>query len=341
MKRIMIVIGISALVCISLGCEKSTTEEQGDGQWTTYTTSNGLPYNEVGAIAFGPDGELWCVLVHPEGGGIAHFDGNTWKHYMNKDGLGSDFVIWSEHALTLSSDGNLWVATFGGGVSRFDGETWTTYTTADGLLSDNVTEVAIAPNGDLWCIHPGEQDGGISHFDGETWAVITPGDIGVTSCQLMSITFGPDNALWAIGSHVLRYRDESWTNFSTQTGMEFAFYIDIGPDGKTWIGAEGNGVSCFDGSAWTHYSLEDMGAKGSGGLMPLAVDSENVLWVGVSDKNEENDEVLRFDGKSWTKFAPENGPALKKVYSIIVGPDNTIWFGTEYGLFCYQPADGK
>ena len=335
MKRKMLVIGIFTLVFFSLGCEKSSAQEQADGQWTTYTTSNGLPYNEVGAIAFGPDGDLWCVLVPPGGGGVAHFDGNTWEHHTNEDGLGSDVILWMEHTLNVSSDNVLWVATFGGGVSRFDGEAWTTYTKEDGLLSNNVSAVAIAPNGDLWCTHP-VPDCGISHFDGESWTVNTPSDIGVTSCYLMNIAFDPDSTLWASGGNVLRCHDESWTSFSTQTGMEMALYMDIGPDGKIWIGAEGGGVSCYSDSTWTHYSLADMGAKGSGALMPLAVDFENVLWVGVYDENEENDEVFRYDGKSWTEFAPEGGPDLKNVYSITVGPDSTIWFGTEYGLFRYN-----
>ncbi len=67
-----------------------------------------------------------------------------------------------------------------------------------------------------------------------------------------------------------------------------------------------------------------MGAKGKGELMPLAVDSENVLWVGVSAENADNQEVLKYDGTSWTEFAPENGPDLKNVYTITVGPDGTI-----------------
>ena len=237
MKRKMIVIGIFTLVFFSLGCEKSTAQEQADGQWTSYTTSNGLPYDAVGAIAFEPDGDLWCVLVPAGGGGVAHFDGMTWKHYTTKDGLGSDAIIWFEHALTVSSDSVLWVATIGGGISSFDGEAWTTYTTEDGLLSDRVTAVAIAPNGDLWCTHP-MPDCGISHFDGKTWTVNTPGDLGVTFCNLINIAFDPDSTLWASGSNfVFRYRDESWTSFSTQTGMEIpiAAYMDIGPDGKIWI----------------------------------------------------------------------------------------------------------
>jgi ligand-binding sensor domain-containing protein len=331
MLKKMFVIGIFSLVFVLSGSEEAKAQVQANGQWTTYTTSDGLPFNEVGAVAFGPGGDLWCSLVHPGGdGGIAHFDGNTWEHYTSEDGLGNDFTIWSEHTLTVSPENILWVATFGGGVSRFDGETWKTYTTFDGLLSDQLTGVSVAPDGTVWCIHP-VLDFAISHFNGESWTGLTSEDLGIDSSHMMCIAFETDGTLWAGGSHVLRYKDESWTDFSTETGLEGALYMDIGPDDKVWIGFEGSGVSCYDSNTWTHYSLADIGTKESGGLMPLAVDHDNVLWVGIND-----DGVYKYDGESWTRFVSEGAPALDFVYSITVGPDSTIWFGTEYGLFNYD-----
>jgi ligand-binding sensor domain-containing protein len=338
MRRFLIAIGIIMIVSFFLGLGKISAQEQADGQWTSFTTSNGLPYNEVAAIAFGPEGDLWCALVHPGGGGLAHFDGNTWEHHTSADGLGSDALLWTEHTLAVSSDNVLWVATFDAGVSRYDGETWTTYTTADGLLSDNVTSLAIAPDGELWCTHM-MPECGISRFDGENWTVYSSADMGVPSCHLVNIAFGPDSVLWASGGdYVIHYNDESWTSFIPQTGLEvpLAFYMDIGPDGRVWIGTIETEVSCYEGSSWTHYTLADMGAKARGELMPLAVDAENILWVGVSGENEDDQEVIRYDGQSWTAFESEEGPALANVYTITVGPDSTIWFGTDYGLFGYK-----
>ena len=338
MKRVMTAIAMSVLVCVSPACEESTAPEQGDGPWTTYTTSDGLPYDAVGAIAFGPDGESWCVPLIPEtGGGVAHFDGTTWKHYTEEDGLGSDFVLWMENTLAVSSDGVLWVGTFGGGVSRFDGETWTTYTTRDGLLADKVSAVAIAPNGNLWCTHPAP-DCGISRFDGKNWTTYTTSDMGVTPCNLLNITFDPDGTLWASRSNVVvHHSGQTWTSFSSEMGLRtpVAIYMDIGPDGRIWV--SGGGVSCYDGGAWSHHSLEEIGASGSGeGLIPLAVDSENVLWVGVYGEG-----VFRYDGNSWNKLTSRNGPALNNVFSITLGPDDSLWFGTESGISRYRPTDAN
>lgn len=344
MKRIMMAIGIFIFVCGVSVCEKSTAREQAGGQWTTYTTTDGLPSNAVGAIALGPDGDLWCVPLlqdDPVGGGVAHFDGSTWKQYTTKDGMGSAFIIWLENALAVSSDGVLWVGTFGGGVSRFDGKTWTNYTSKDGLFSDSVTAVAIAPNGDVWCANQGEgPGGGISHFDGKTWTAYTASDMGVRSGAFMNVAVDPDGTLWAGGDGVVRYDGETWTSLYKETkmgGPPVGTSMDIGPDGKIWF-SEGKGVACFDGSAWSHYSFEDMGANGSAeGVSSLAVDSENVLWVGTGGEG-----VFRYDGKSWNKFAPKDGPDLNETGSIAVGPDGAIWFAAGVnGIARYQPTDGK
>lgn len=314
--------------CISLGSEISNAQEQIDGPWTTFSRTDILPNKQMTtAIAFGTDNRSFWVVT-PDG--VASFDGNIWKQYTVMDGLGSDKILWFEHTLDVSSDGVLWVATLDQGVSRFDGEAWTTYTTENGLLSNSVSAVAIAPNGDLWCTHPFPKCG-ISHFDGKLWTVYDSDDIGVRSCNLLNIAFDPEGTLWASGANfVLRYHDETWTAFSTETGMEpaISLYMDIGSDGKIWISG-GGGVSCYDGSTWTHHSFEDTGMKGIG---PLAVDTKNVLWTGVNGEG-----VFRFDGKKWTKFMTKDGPSLDNFSSITVGPDGAIWFSTVSGLSRFQP----
>ena len=334
-KKVCVAFILFVLILLLSCSDNSTEPEQDEGTWTTYTTSDGLPSDTVGAIAFGPDGELWCVPLAEGGMGVAHFDGNTWKQYTANDGLGSNVILWMENTLAVSSDGDLWVATLGG-VSHFNGEVWTTYTTDDGLLADTVTAVAIAPNGDLWCAHPAPNCG-LSRFNGEKWIVYTANDLSLSLCYLLSLAFSPSGTLWAGGGVVLCFDGENWTSYSSETGMQqpIALYMDIGPDGKIWIA--GNGVSCFDGTTWTYYSYEAIGAGSEQeGVIPVAVDSDNVVWVGLT-----GDGVFRYDGESWEKFTPKDGPVLTNVFSITVAPDGAIWFGTENGISCYQPANAN
>ena len=338
-KMLWVAVLVSGILNWNCSKKSATGPEGSSGSWTTYTIADGLPGGTVAAIALESNDAFWCVPLAQGGMGIVHFDGSSWKPYTTNNGMGSNAILWFENTLALSSDGVLWVSTFGGGVARFDGQTWMNYTTADGLLSNEVSAVAIASNGDLWCTHPGSDICGLSRFDGETWTAYPANQLGLTFCNLANVIFAPDGTLWAGGSHVvLRYHDNTWTSFSTETGMELpiALYMDVGPDGKLWISG-GSGVSCFDWQSWTQYSFKDMGANGSGQeFFPLAVDSENVLWVGVYGQG-----VFRYNGNEWGKFTSKDGPALKNVLSITIGPDGAVWFGTETGISRYTPPEGE
>jgi ligand-binding sensor domain-containing protein len=334
MKISKIIIAIFFGLFVVSCSEKTTGPTEPGDQWIVYTTSDGLPSDAVGAIAFGPDGNLWCVPLVEGGTGVAHYDGNDWKHYTMDDGLGNNAILWMENTLAVSSEGDVWVATFGGGISCFNGQTWKTYTTDDGLLANQVTAVCIAPDGDLWCAHAAPVCG-LSHFDGINWTVYTPRDMGLSSCNLISLAMDSNGTLWAGGDVVLHFDSDHWTRLSSETGMQqpIALYMDIGPDGNLWIA--GSGVSCYDGTAWTHHSLEDIGAEGdSETLMPIAVDSENVVWIGVTGKG-----VFKYNGEDWQKLNPKGAPDLKSVFSITIDEEGAIWFGTENGILCYQSED--
>jgi ligand-binding sensor domain-containing protein len=94
------------------------------------------------AIHVGPDGNIWAGTW---GGGVARYDGKTWRNYNSKDGLVGNIV----YSIARDASGALWFGT-DKGASRFDGKTWKSFTTADGLLDSHVYALAAAPNGDIW-----------------------------------------------------------------------------------------------------------------------------------------------------------------------------------------------
>jgi ligand-binding sensor domain-containing protein len=165
-----------------------------DGRaWTTYTTADGLPSNNVRAVAVAPDGAVWFGAA---GGGATRFDGKTWTSYTIADGLAGDEVS----VIVVAPDGAVWAGT-GGGTSRFDGKTWTTYTAADGLASNKVLAIAVGPDGVVWF----GTNGGVSRFDGKTWTTYTTAD-GLADNSVGAIAIGPDGAVWfGMGSGVSRY----------------------------------------------------------------------------------------------------------------------------------------
>ena len=77
-----------------------------DGNWTTFTTSDGLAGDVVYSIAQGPDGIYWFGTNN----GLSRFDGTKWQTYGVQDGLlGTDV-----YAIAITANNEIWVGTKGG-----------------------------------------------------------------------------------------------------------------------------------------------------------------------------------------------------------------------------------
>lgn len=301
-----------------------------DGDWTAYTTADGLPKEMVWAVAVAPDGGVWCVNAPPVEGfhvGVSHLDGGTWSHYTEEDGLAHNFILWTEHTIAVSPSGELWVATFLAGLSRFDGHSWRTYTKDDGLVSNDVAAVAVAPNGDIWVGHP-HGTGGVSHYDGRTWTSYPNHMLGQEH-GVVALAVGLDGKVWAGFDRGLScYDGQSWVHYDTPRLVT----IEMAPDGTVW--AAGDGVTEFRDGNWIHHTMANMGVTevGEEGVMSLAVGHDGTVWAGTDGAG-----VFRYDGDKWTScdFGHVFGgsPAL----SATVDSEGAVWFGTAYGLFRYLP----
>lgn len=98
--------------------------------------------NYIVALEVDKDGIVW---VGTWGGGLARFDGKTFKNYTVKDGLPSNhiFMLHEDHK------GELWIGT-SHGMARFKGDGFEIMTTKDGLFSNTIFSMATQEDGTLW-----------------------------------------------------------------------------------------------------------------------------------------------------------------------------------------------
>ncbi len=75
-------------------------------EWTLYTGADGLPYDDMTAVAGGADGTVWFGTAI----GAIRFDGLAWSYRQGKRWLPSDEV----RDIAVDAGGNAWVATAGG-----------------------------------------------------------------------------------------------------------------------------------------------------------------------------------------------------------------------------------
>jgi len=98
--------------------------------------------NYIVALTIDNEGVIWCGTW---GGGLARFDGTTWKNYTVADGLPANHIF----MLTTDEKGRLWIGTSKGLVRR-DADGFTVFNQSDGLFAENIFSMTMANDGSMW-----------------------------------------------------------------------------------------------------------------------------------------------------------------------------------------------
>jgi ligand-binding sensor domain-containing protein len=108
--------------------------------------------NYIVSLVADRDGTVWAGTW---GGGLAHFDGKSFRNYTVKDGLPGNHVF----MLHQAANGDLWIGT-NNGLAKKNGEKFEVLTTADGLFSNTIFSMDTGADGSLWV----GSFGGVSHM---------------------------------------------------------------------------------------------------------------------------------------------------------------------------------
>ncbi len=218
-----------------------------DGEWTRYTSREGLLDDRLWELERGRDGGLWIGTSS----GLARFLDGRWTSYTPADGLAGDRV-WPLHE---DRGGDLWIGTRGG-LNRLQDGVLRTYTTGDGLADDEIVALGEDLEGNLWV---GTGGGGLSRFDrvatdGTSFVSYTT-EHGLPGANVECIQADRDGNLW-LGTHgdgVVRLSLRSGAAGLEATGSILSGEQD-GPtnglvesvvedrDGNLWIGSDDRGL---------------------------------------------------------------------------------------------------
>ena len=290
------------------------------GTWTTYSTADGLPFEEVHAIAVSNDGTVWIASGAFGKQSVSSFKNGSFTSYdLAADGLS---VTITHHGLAIEPDGTVWAAT-GTRLAKFDGGSWSYLSKNEDLLDDATKSVAIAPDGSLWL----GSVKGVSNYDGASWTHYTPDD-GLVDTFIEAVAFDPDGNAWFVSSFdgVSYFAGGKWASYFKGDDLPNYPHITaaVGPDGSVWIGSGGGGVSHFDGSTWTTYTVTD--AYDLEYTKAILKAPDGAMWFAT-----EGEGVYRFDGQTWMNFTKADGLCYDYVDSIAFAPDGSIWFGCRKG----------
>lgn len=322
---------ITSLYILLLGgfCQAQT--------FTNYTTTEGLPHNNVTCLAADASNNIWFGTQD----GVAFFDGTSFTvHNTSSDtGIAANTIT----AVFVASNGDVWIGT-DYGASKYDGTSWTKYTTADGLGDDRVKHIAQDDSGNLWF---GEYDG-VTKFDGaSTWTAYTTTD-GLPFGGVVHTTFSANGDKWFstdLGGTV-HYDGTTFTSYKTTDGLLAngvrAVVVDAAD--KKWVGTA-EGITVLDNAnTWAENHTIMYVVPPPDTLNPvedLAMDSQGNIWAGIYiDYLVTVGGIARFDGTLWIDYDESDGlvgPVIRKI--IVDGVDN-VWVATSTGVSRISGAVG-
>ena len=297
-----------------------------------FTILNGLPHNNIEALAIDNNDGLWVGTSD----GLAHLhaDGTWFVYNENNSGLSNNRI----NTLLVDEKNILWVGTLnvmskGGLHSRQPNGDWQRYPS----LSDNsITTLALGNDNSKWIgtrIGITETTNDLVYYhDGEK-QVFNTDNSKLPSNWLTALQPDQNGGIW-IGTKndglFYRSQTDEWSVFTPDKlpfpSSEITSIITDNKGG-IWIGSNNGLVHLNVNHEWTVFNTDNSGLPNNF-VSSLLIDANGDLWVGTGLYG-----LVRFSTTGqWTKFNPNFG--LQGEHIKTLGYDNKreMWVGTNLGL---------
>ena len=205
-------------------------------------------------------------------------------------------------------------------MSQYLRDSWPT---DDALGGGQITSIAQTSDGCLWI--GGER--GLVRFDGLSFHQLQESSKGIPISHVLGLATDADRGLWVWmqGANVLRYHDGKFENVTTSLGLPDGSVTAISqtPDGGVLLSTIGQ--ETFE---YRQGRIQKVGVIRVPGTLILsnAKTSDGSIWVGTSDNG-----LFRLQAGRVVRMSANFAP--KKINVLLSGPRNTLWAGTDEGLF--------
>jgi hypothetical protein len=244
------------------------------------------------------------------------------------EGSYREFPVWE---ILEDREGAIWfgLSRFlqGGEIVRYDihrprsDDAWQLYTEKDSLIIGYRPRITQTSDGDMWMVSDSSY-GGVNRFDGKTWTSFRPRDTGGSDLN-PSILKTKDGTLWVGGFGLLNVnRKDVWSNYkSSEVSIPSKRIVDLleAYDGAVWIAGLRQEVVRLDhGTArWMTYEHLLFQCETPDG-------SQWFLHKGPDDWSGRGTHVIRFDGRTWTRYGVEDG-LMVAPSALVTTQEGVLW----------------
>jgi diguanylate cyclase (GGDEF)-like protein len=280
-----------------------------------WTTRDGLPHNQVNAIAQTREGYLWFATW----GGIVRYNGQEFRTYgrQNVPELRDNGI----RGATVGPSGALVLATSRGGVSVLRGERWQTWGEAQGLSQDEIMAAVEDRAGRLWVA---TESAGVNRISNGQVRVYDTQD-GFKTDVTYGLLLDAEGVVWVgTGDGIARIEGERVQVFDERNGLPEGaiFSLVPAPRGGLYVGTE-HGVYVGEGGRFRPL-IADFPNEA---VPSLQVDGSGALWIGTVNRG-----LMRFDDGELEVFDAAAGLPNNRVASLFADREGSVWVGTNAGL---------
>ncbi len=146
----------------------------------------------------------------------------------------------------------------------------------------------------------------------------------------------PDGRIYLNGGGIFQLEGEMLVELG---GGGFSDTVVCGSENEIWASSMG-GVSHFDGSTWTQYSVEKIfqgnSVAGSDYIHSMSVAPNGNVWVTTGNS------IATFDGSDWKSLLPPGNPAgysdssMRGGEGLVIDSSGTVWAPTNRELLKYD-----
>ncbi|MEA2025935.1 MAG: hypothetical protein U9O18_04525, partial [Chloroflexota bacterium] len=239
-----------------------------DGEsWTKLWSEPRQPheFRAIGLTA--SDGSVWAKSHASSGGGVGHWDGQTWTHRRHSCYCYTSAMAETDDGIWMGVAGSAGVVGLSGtGLFRLDGTQWTEVRPIADERNE-VADMAARSRGDLWVSllpqdaeardRPNYSRAHLARWDGEAWTSYAwPSRVQSKLGELP----------WNAGVDGFRP--------TLSPGMQVA------PGGTLWFPRP---LMSFDGETWKQYAIPHRDRNARPRLGDFTIDSAGRLWLVVRD----------------------------------------------------------
>ncbi|NRA91782.1 MAG: hypothetical protein HRU26_03700, partial [Psychroserpens sp.] len=318
-----------------------------NNHFRSFTVEDGLPQSQINTMITDQQGYLW---LGTNGGGMARFDGNTFKVFNESHGISSNYI----YDIKVSKD-SLFLATKTGlsikyrndivnyetpqinQIRKFGGITY--LLTHKGLFKYSTSQ-GIEPIN----LHPECNNSQIVDivFDGESYWIGTSS--GLWKCSGLSseaerkerLDYNNYVGFVSLGSKIYASTYDNGTlviekdDFETSKLIEEptkVSCISIQNGNELWMGTESEGIYVFDTETERFkYKIDQKKGLSSAEVKQIMTTSNSNIWIATSGG------LYKYYQNNFQHYNLENGLKGKRVYATLSQDDEVYFSTSEKGL---------